>query len=195
MNEKDENITVDLITGINNRNNTKGEIIVIVVYTVSKIASANNDIQELEILPKENVGFHMKHAVENEGRVLFTVANKAPNLNYFYQNGVLSIHDFIIRNSESADSIAVKFKIVACGNYDSGDKPPIGFSTPSIWKDEDKSKRTWFALELVNDSILTKDRIDNEYVALSPSDDFEDSRHPKLSNHEKRSRIAYLRKK
>lgn len=86
----------------------------------------------------ENIKVHELHAQANGGKVLFTIGKFPSPKNRDYVKEII----LMTKNGDSA----IRADIQAMGKYEVMN-PPEGFTVPSIWANEDKTKfNCWFAL-------------------------------------------------
>ncbi len=90
-----------------------------------------------DLSPKEGINIYDLHAREHQGKVLFTI-NKAPDVKYRD-----SIKKIILMTKDGSFAIRANVDFAGKGSVLS---PPIEYTIPSIWDNDDRTKMGWFAL-------------------------------------------------
>lgn len=128
-----------------------------------------------DLSPKEGINLYELHAREHGGKVLFTI-NKAPAAEYRDK-----INKIILMTKDGNFAIKADVDFTGKGNIIN---PPVEYSVPSIWDNEDRSKMGWFAISNLKrltisrgdyTSVNGKDLIDsmsgNAYMAYVEGND------------------------
>jgi hypothetical protein len=97
-----------------------------------------------QLSAKEGINIHELHAKTHNGKVLFTI-NKAPAPMYRDR-----IKKLILTTKDGSFAIIANVDALGKGTIIA---PPKGYTTPSIWDNEDRSNMGWFALS--NLKIIT----------------------------------------
>ena len=111
-----------------------------------------------KLSPTEVVKIHFLHAEANDGKVLFTTNAKFPT-----KENREKINEIILMTKDG--SYAVMANIDGLGIFEN-QQPPQGYMVPSVWNDETKKDRGWFALRNVKEITIHR----GDFVSLSGKD-------------------------
>lgn len=91
-----------------------------------------------QLSAREGINLYKLHAQEHGGKVLFTI-NKTPKPEYRDR-----IKKIILMTKDGKFAVIGKVEDRGKGDIT---KPPLEYTAPSIWDNEDRSTMGWFAIE------------------------------------------------
>lgn len=110
-----------------------------------------------DLSPKEGINLYELHARGHEGKVLFTI-NKAPAPEFRDR-----IKKIVLMTKDGSFAILADVDELGKGTIIPA---PSGYSAPSIWDNEDRSKMGWFALSNLQRIQIKK----GEYTSVNGKD-------------------------